>query len=119
MGSPWIDYRAVKDAVSIEALLERIGHDFAHRQDGGLEATCPIHQGQNRRQFKVTPSGRGFHCFGAGCRKHGNVIDLAAFLEGVPFREAAIKLARDFDVEDALARPGAPAGTRRRRAAAE
>ena len=119
MGSPWVDYAKVKDGVSIERVLEHIGHPFTTRADTGLEATCPIHHGHNPRQFKVTPSGRGFHCFGKDCQKNGNVIDLAAFLEGLPFREAAIKLARDFRVEGGLGRPGAPAGTRRRRAAAE
>lgn len=104
MGDTWVDYGKVKEAVSIEAVFDRIGHPYRRRPGGGLEATCPIHQGHNRRQFKVSPSGRGFHCFGAGCRKGGNVIDLVAFLECLPFREAAIKLARDFRVPGALAR---------------
>lgn len=118
MGDVWIDYRKVKDAVSIESVLERIGHPFLRRVDGGLQATCPIHQGHNPRQLKVTPSGRGFHCFGKDCRAHGNVIDLVSALDSVPFREAAIKLAHDFQVDDALRTPGAPAGSRtdRRRA---
>ena len=117
MGSVWVDYAKVKDAVSIEKVLEQVGHPYRTKADGSLEAACPIHDGHNPRQFRVSPSGRGFHCF--GCGSHGNVIDLAAELGGLPFRDAAIKLARDFRVEGGLGRPGAPAGTRRRRAAAE
>jgi len=104
MGDVWVDYGKVKDAVSIEAVLERVGHPYRRRPGGGLEAACPIHRGHSRRQFKVSPSGRGFHCFGAGCRKSGNVIDLVAFLEGLPFRDAAIKIARDFRIAEALSR---------------
>lgn len=104
MGDAWVDYRKVKEAVSIEAVLDRIGHPYRRRPGGGLEASCPIHKGHSRRQFTVSASGRGFHCFGAGCRKSGNVIDLVAFLEGLPFRDAAIRLARDFHISDALAR---------------
>lgn len=110
----WIDYRKVKDVVSIESVLERIGHSFVRKPGGGLESTCPVHGGHNPRQFKVTPSLRGFHCFGKDCRAHGNVIDLVAALEGLPFRDAAVKLARDFGVTEALTPPGAPAGSTRR-----
>jgi DNA primase len=115
----WIDYRKVKDAVSIESVLERIGHPFARKPGGGLESTCPVHGGHNPRQFKVTPSLRGFHCFGKDCRAHGNVIDLVAALEGLPFREAATKLARDFAIREALTRETVPTGHPRRKKAAQ
>jgi len=111
----WIDYRKVKDAVSIERVLEKIGHPFTRRPGRGLESACPVHRGHNPRQFKVTPSLRGFHCFGKDCGARGNVIDLVAALEGLPFRDAAVKLARDFGITRAMTSPGAPAGSTRRR----
>ncbi len=118
MGSVWIDYAKVKEAVSVRAVLERIGHPFTSRPDGTVLAACPIHKGHNPRQFRGTPSGRGFHCFGKDCRAHGNVIDLVTALEGLPFREAATKLARDFAIREALTRESAPAGHPRQRKAA-
>lgn len=113
MGSNWVDYQKVKESVSIRDVLEKRGHEFATRPDGSLHARCPIHKGHNTRQFKVTANGRGFHCFGKGCLANGNVIDFVAALDTTPFRDAAIKIAQEFEVHSALVRPGAPTGKRK------
>jgi len=114
----WVSYAAVKDAVPIERLLERIGHAFTRRSDGRIEATCPIHKGTHARQFKTTANGRGFKCFACGAK--GNVLDLVAALEGVEIREAALRLVEWFGLlRNTSAQPerrnAVPAGNPRRR----
>lgn len=90
----WVSYAAVKDAIPIERVLERLGHPFSKKPDGRIEATCPIHKGTHARQFKTTANGRGFKCFACGSK--GNLLDLVAALEGIEIRDAALKLAEWF-----------------------
>jgi DNA primase len=90
----WVSYAAVKDAVPIERVLERLSHPFTRKADGRIEATCPIHKGTHARQFKTTANGRGFKCFACGAK--GNVLDLVAALEGAETREVALRLAEWF-----------------------
>jgi DNA primase len=116
----WVSYRAVKQAISIDQVLEHYGRPFARRGDR-LEAACPIHGGESRRQLKVSLAKGAFKCF--GCGAGGNVLDLVAGAEGVSIREAALLLVEWFALEgtEATRRPAraiAPAGTPRRREAA-
>ena len=94
----WVNYREVKAAVSIGQVLERYGHPFRRKGDR-LEATCPIHKGENPRHFKATR--RAFKCF--GCQEGGNVLDLVAKLEGVSVRDAAVLLVQWFELAGTLA----------------
>ena len=116
-GKIWVSYAAVKAAVPIERVLERIGHPFVRKPDGHIEAICPIHKGTHRRQFKTTTNGRGFKCF--GCGVSGNVLDLIAGLEQLGLREAALRLVEWFDVGDSAAayrtRSSVPVGNTNRR----
>lgn len=118
-GKSWVSYAAVKAAVPIERVLERIGHPFVGKPDGHIEAICPIHKGTHRRQFKTTTNGRGFKCF--GCGVSGNVLDLVAALQDLELREAAIRLVEWFDLggTPATSRPrsSVPAGNTKRRQA--
>lgn len=52
----WVSCAAVKDAVQIERVLERIGH----------------HKGCTRGNSRTTTTGRGFKCFACGAK--GNVL---------------------------------------------
>jgi DNA primase len=114
----WVSYAAVKGAVPIERVLERLGHSFTRKPGGRIEATCPIHKGTHARQFKTTTNGRGFKCFACGAK--GNVLDLVATLEGVEIREAALRLVEWFGLQrNTSAQPArrdpVPAGNPRRR----
>ena len=114
-----MSYAAVKVAVPIERVLERIGHPFVRKPDGHIEAICPIHKGTHRRQFKTTTNGRGFKCF--GCGVSGNVLDLVAALEEIELRDAALRLVEWFDIGGRSAtsrtRSSVPAGNITRRQA--
>lgn len=93
----WVVFAAVKDAVTIDQVFDRIGHAYRRKPDGRLEATCPLHGGTNRRQFKATANGHGFKCF--GCGSGGNVLDLVAELRCLSVREAALLLVDWFNLD--------------------
>ncbi len=102
----WVDFKAVKAAVSMEMVLQRYGLLAKLTRKGDrLLGLCPIHhkgadQGEsNSQQFSVSLSKNAFKCFAGSCGKSGNQIDLVAALEGVPFREAAVKLVEWFGVK--------------------
>ena len=54
-------------------------------------ALCPFH---NDRHPSLYVADDHYHCF--GCGEHGDVIDFAAKLFGLPLYEAAQQLAADF-----------------------
>ncbi len=102
----WVDFKTVKAAVSMEMVLQRYGLLAKLTAKGDrLVGLCPIHhkgadQGEsNSQQFSVSVSKNAFKCFAGSCGKKGNQIDLVAALEGVPFREAAVKLVEWFGVK--------------------
>ncbi len=99
----FVDYKAVKAAVSIEMVLERYGiSDKLTRKGDRLTGPCPVHKGSNSRQFSADVKKGAWKCFSGNCtdagKKGGNVIDLVAAIEGVEFREAARKLQEWFSV---------------------
>lgn len=89
--SPWVDFGAVKAAVSLEAVLEHYGVEkLRRRRRGQLEGCCPLHRGQREDAFHASLSKNVFHCFACGAK--GNVLDLVAAMEQCSIREAALKL---------------------------
>lgn len=89
--SPWVDFGAVKAAVSLEAVLEHYGVEkLRRRRRGQLEGCCPLHGGQREDAFHASLSKNVFHCFACGAK--GNVLDLVAAMEQCSIREAALKL---------------------------
>lgn len=104
----WVDFKAVKAAVSMEMVLARYGLlTKLTRKGDRLVGLCPIHHKgadaaqSNRQQFTVSvaPGKPAFKCFAGSCGKKGNQIDLVAALEGISFRDAALKLAEWFNVD--------------------
>lgn len=88
-----------------EALREQIGLAELAGQSTDLKSSektlrgcCPFPDHQDDApSFHVYPDER-FHCF--GCRRHGDVTDLWAGVQGIePGIEAALDLAREFGVE--------------------
>lgn len=57
---------------------------------------CPFH-GESTPSFSVSPDKQIFHCF--GCGAGGNVFSFLMELEGIPFQEAAIKLAEKGNID--------------------
>lgn len=100
MGKPYIDFGAVKSAVSMTQVLERYGllagMRSTHNGDG-YEGSCPIHKGSSPDQFKVSVSKNCWNCF-SECQCGGNVLDFVAKMEGVLPHEAAHKLNEWFNL---------------------
>ena len=98
----WVDYKAIKHAVTIAMVLERYG--ISLRKSGKpneLAGACPFHQqsGDKSRPFTANTEKNNFHCFNKSCGVKGNQVDLVAKLEQCTFHNAALKLKEWFPAE--------------------
>ena len=88
----FVDFKAVKAAVTMLHVLEHYGFAVSFKRTGNsLSGPCPLHNGQNRTQFRVSLEKNCWNCFGT-CNGGGNVLDFVARKEGCTLREAALKL---------------------------
>jgi DNA primase len=100
----WVDFRAVKQAVSIEMVLEHYNLLNGLRRNGDeLRGRCPIHKGEGERAFQVNVIKNAFQCF--SCKSRGNVLDFVAAMEECSIRDAAIKLKAWFKVGESELSP--------------
>jgi len=90
----WVDYSAVKGAVSLEAVLRHYQVPSLRRRRNQLEGCCPIHGGKRDDSFRASLSKNVFHCF--ACQAQDNVLDFVAAMEKCSIREAACRLQRWF-----------------------
>ncbi|HZH98799.1 MAG TPA: CHC2 zinc finger domain-containing protein, partial [Fimbriimonadaceae bacterium] len=95
----FVDFRAVKAAVSMEQVLEHYGLKDTLRPVGNdsLTGCCPIHKGNNPTQFRVSRSKNCWKCF-SDCQCGGNVLDFISRMEEVPIHKAAVLAAEWFNV---------------------
>jgi DNA primase len=92
----WVDFRAVKQAVSLEAVLRHYQITELRRHRDQLQGRCPIHRGKRDDSFRASLSKNVFHCF--ACQASGNVLDFVAAIERCSIREAALRLQQWFGV---------------------
>ena len=92
----WVDFRVVKDAVTMEMVLDHYGVNWLRKKGAELVGRCPIHEGEGERTFHVNVDKNAFNCF--SCHKRGNVLDFVAAKEGCTVRDAALQLAEWFNV---------------------
>lgn len=110
MASEWIDFRAVKAAVSLAEVLQVYEVDWLRgRRPGQLQGRCPIHRGGRGDAFHVSLSKNAFQCF--ACQARGNALDFVAAMEQCSVREAARRLAHRFSIPGRSAVVTAPAGS--------
>lgn len=86
----WVDFRAVKEAVSMEAILRHYQVPGLHRLHGQLQGRCPIHRGARQDSFRASLNKNAFQCF--VCHAQGNVLDFVSAMEKCSLREAALQL---------------------------
>jgi DNA primase len=98
----WVDFRAVKQAVSLEMVLRHYRVPGLRRRHDQLAGRCPIHRGQRDDSFRASLSKNAFHCF--ACQANGNVLDFVAAMEKCPIREAALRLEQWFGESAPMAR---------------
>ena len=73
-----VDFKAVKAAVSMEQVLQHYNLlERMKRSGDSLSGCCPIHQGTNPTQFRVSVSKNIWNCF-SECKHGGNVLDFVA-----------------------------------------
>ena len=101
----WADFRALKEAVSLEAVLRHYQVLGLRRRRDQLAGRCPIHQGTRDDSFRAHLSNNVFHCF--ACHAGGNVLDFVAAMEKCSIRDAALRLQQWFG--PSLSGPGAAA----------
>jgi DNA primase len=99
MNSKWVDFRAVKETVSLEAVLRWYpvkGLRRSGRSDH-LRGRCPLHGQGGEDAFHADLQKNAFRCF--YCEAQGNILDFVARMERCSVREAALKLQQRFQVE--------------------
>jgi DNA primase len=92
----WVDFRLVKQAVTMQMVLDHYGINWLRRNGDELRGRCPIHKGEGERSFHVNISKNAFQCF--SCKARGNVLDFISAMEGCSVRDAALKLKAWFQV---------------------
>jgi len=104
----FVSFKTLKEQVSMEAILRHYGllEDLEPRGQDGLTGVCPIHEGVNPTQFRVSLSKNCWNCF--GCGRGGNMLDFVMAMEDKPLREAALLVQQWF----AEALPAAEKGSR-------
>lgn len=90
MENEWVDFRQVKQSVSMQMVLDHYHINGLRKNGNELRGQCPIHKGEGARSFHVNVSKNVFQCF--SCKARGNVLDFVAAIEGCTVRDAALKL---------------------------
>ena len=95
----FVDFKAVKAAISMEQVLEHYGlMDKFKRGTDSLNGPCPIHGGSNPTQFRVSISKNIWNCF-SECKHGGNVLDFIAKMDDVSIHAAALKAIEWFNLD--------------------
>lgn len=95
----FVDFRAVKAAITMEQLL---GHykilDQFKRTGDSLNGPCPIHKGSNPTQFRVSTTKNIWNCF-SDCEHGGNTLDFITKMEKCSIHAAALKAIEWFSLD--------------------
>lgn len=83
----FVDFSALKAIVSIEQVVDILGLEMKPTGNQ-LRSSCPACKTTGGRELVVTPSKGAFFCFKDG--KGGDLIALAAHIEGISVKEAAV-----------------------------
>jgi hypothetical protein len=88
----WVDFKVIKEAVTIDMVLNHYGITGLKKRGNELRGKCPIHRAQSGLHFAANLDKNVFKCFFDRCGAHGNVLDFVAAFEHCSTREAAMKL---------------------------
>ncbi|MDA1277529.1 MAG: CHC2 zinc finger domain-containing protein [Verrucomicrobia bacterium] len=95
----FVGFDALKQSVPIIRVLEHYGlADRLQRNGETLNGACPLHQGHNRSQFRVSLSKNCWICFG-DCQAGGSIVDFVSRKEGIGIREAALLIQDWFPIQ--------------------
>jgi DNA primase len=94
----YVDFKALKNAISMLQIIDHYGLTETFKRTGdSLSGPCPLHNGENSSQFRVSVSKNCWNCFGQ-CKRGGNVLDFVARKDGVSIREAAMRISDWFNL---------------------
>ena len=97
--SLFVDFKAVKSAITMEQILEHYDLLQKFKRSGdSLSGPCPIHKGSNPTQFRVSVSKNIWNCF-SECKHGGNTLDFIARMENVSIHAAALKAIEWFGLD--------------------
>jgi DNA primase len=97
--SSFVDFKAVKAAITMEQVLGHYGiMDKFIKKGDSLNGPCPIHKGSNPTQFRVSVSKSIWNCFST-CKQGGNVLDFISKMEDVSIHAAALKAIEWFQLD--------------------
>jgi len=97
--SKFVDFRAVKAAITMEQVLAHYHLlDTFKRSGDSLSGPCPIHKGSNPTQFRVSISKNVWNCF-SECKHGGNTLDFIARMDNVSIHAAALRAVEWFNVD--------------------
>jgi DNA primase len=108
MTDKWVDFKAVKAAVSMEMALGRYAVQVRRSNQFYLRGKCPLptHKtGDRTPSFGVNTAKNAWACQSQSCvaarggSKGGNVLDFVAVMEGCSIRDAALRLHEWFPTE--------------------
>ena len=95
----FVDFKAVKAAITMEQVLSHYDVlDRFKRNGDSLSGSCPIHQGENPTQFRVSLSKNIWNCF-SKCKGGGNTLDFISRMENVSIHGAAVKAIEWFGLD--------------------
>lgn len=95
----FVDFKAVKAAITMEQVLQHYDLlDQFKRGADSLSGPCPIHQGSNPTQFRVSISKNVWNCF-SECKHGGNTLDFIARMDNVSIHAAALKAMEWFSLD--------------------
>lgn len=102
----WVDYRELKQRVSIKEILDHYGLLPSMKQrKNELIGFCPFHK-ESKASFHVSLTKNAFQCF--GCKAKGNILDFVCQKEGVDLREAGALIGQWFGIgQGQIVVPGA------------
>jgi DNA primase len=101
MENNWVDFKAIKSAVTLRMVLDRYQINWLRKSGEELRGRCPIHQGEGQQSFHASLTKNAFNCF--SCKARGNVLDFVAAMEKSSVRDAAMKLQEWFSIDPATA----------------
>src|SRR2546428_782903 len=89
----FVDFKAVKAAVSMEQVLQHYHLLDTFKRSGNgesLSGPCPIHKGTNPTQFRVSLTKNVWNCF-SECKHGGNTLEFICAMEDCDNPGATLK----------------------------
>lgn len=105
VSATWIDYRRVRELVSMREVLELLSWQACTRRGPQLRGACPVHGSTSAasRVFSVQLERAVFQCF--KCGAHGNQLDLYCAVTGISLYQGVLELCEKLGLEPPAREP--------------